>query len=127
MEGLRQKGWTCVGILLLRSTIKHHTVFVEVLAQGDNQILSLFNAINSRPLTKEYNTDLCRLKEKTKDILNETILASKSIGLPLKEDETWVLRSVFLYGKVPVVKGALRSFLGSIPHQMMWHQLYRIA
>nr|DAZ87982.1 TPA_asm: hypothetical protein [Schistorhabdovirus] len=114
MEGLRQKGWTCVGILLIRYVTQRHSVSFKVLAQGDNQVISLAYKSNISLSDDIYKEEVKRLRSKTELILDEIIKVSNSIGLPVKREETWISRSIFLYGKIPVIEGSLRPSIVKI-------------
>lgn len=118
MEGLRQKGWTTVGILLLRRVMRNHTVQMKVLAQGDNQVFSLLYKTNLQSTTTQYAQEVRKLRRKTEHILSEVIALSNKLGLPVKKDETWISRSIFLYGKIPVIEGALRASIVKIISRM---------
>lgn len=118
MEGLRQKGWTTVGILLLRRVMKRHTVQMKVLAQGDNQVFSLLYKTNIQANTTQYAQEVRKLRQKTEQILSEVVTLSNQLGLPVKKDETWISRSIFLYGKIPVIEGALRASVIKIISRM---------
>ncbi|DAZ87752.1 TPA_asm: hypothetical protein [Sphaeridiorhabdovirus 1] len=109
MEGLRQKGWTTIGILVLRRVTQDHTVQMSMLAQGDNQVFSLLYKIPPCQSRQELTQETQRLRRKTEKILHEVIDLSNRLGLPVKREETWISRSVFLYGKIPVIQGALCS------------------
>ncbi|WPV62684.1 MAG: RNA-dependent RNA polymerase [Wufeng shrew rhabdovirus 7] len=114
MEGLRQKGWTVIGILLFRRVTQEHTVDMKMLAQGDNQVFSLLYQIPPSTDDKQYVSEIQRLRKKTESILSEVIVKSNMLGLPVKKEETWISRSVFLYGKTPVINGAIKSSIVKI-------------
>nr|QHD64769.1 RNA dependent RNA polymerase [Plasmopara viticola lesion associated mononega virus 1] len=112
-EGLRQKGWTLVTIALLKISLAEFHLRFTILGQGDNQMIVLSMPCPAGA-TRENLTDEQRshLREKIAKIKSAVVESSRSMGLPLKAQETWVSNSVFSYGKAIYFKG--RPLRGTI-------------
>lgn len=108
VEGLRQKGWTICTAVALHMLAEESGIDVNLLAQGDNQVLII-------DIKRPYRTET---QEET-DSSNETIRVQveafvkrvgdyfRGVSLILKEEESWLSNNVFAYGKLLIVNGRM--------------------
>ncbi|AYW51543.1 L polymerase RdRp [Lasius neglectus virus 2] len=96
IEGLRQKGWTIwtVGLILLAS--ENLNFSLALMGQGDNQILRLRFPINTS--YRESEDIMYQFLSNLNNILSK-------IGPPLKLEETWASRNLYVYGKYIIYNG----------------------
>ncbi|UHR49895.1 MAG: RNA-dependent RNA polymerase [Hangzhou rhabdovirus 1] len=95
IEGLRQKGWTLWTVSLLLYISEDISVRLSIMGQGDNQVL--------REIYPESFDEPRMMTEHFKLIksLNDFLL---KVGPPLKLEETWTSRFLFVYGKYTIYK-----------------------
>ncbi|WPV62696.1 MAG: RNA-dependent RNA polymerase [Wenzhou bat rhabdovirus 1] len=105
IEGLRQKGWSIVGALLLRKVSREFNQPFNLLIQGDNQVVILRYETELIPDDPEYKNEINRLLDLTKSILNRICEVSGQIGLITKKEETWIAYGLLIYGKYPILEG----------------------
>ncbi|WAL01514.1 replication/transcription [Electric ant rhabdovirus] len=96
IEGLRQKGWTIWTVSLILLAAEDLPFKLMLLGQGDNQILKL-----SFPLNFSESDAL----EFVYKFLNNLDVILGKIGPPLKLEETWTSKDLFVYGKYIIYKG----------------------
>ena len=90
--------------MALEETTKDTNVSVKILAQGDNQVVSLQFKSAAHQDQSEVRQELRKIKGTVERILNFLQQSAKAMGLKLKLEETWTSNNIFLFGKVPVVK-----------------------
>nr|BDO24648.1 large protein [Oita virus] len=107
LEGLRQKGWTVVGLLMIRREARIRNTKVKILAQGDNQVIC--NQYRLR-----HSTDEVELRQNLQDIwhnnnaiMNAIQIGTQRLGLIINEDETMQSADYLNYGKIPVFRGRI--------------------
>ncbi|WPV62738.1 MAG: RNA-dependent RNA polymerase [Wufeng shrew rhabdovirus 8] len=105
IEGLRQKGWSIVGALLLRKVSREFNQPFNLLIQGDNQVIILRYETELIPDDPEYRNEINRLLDLTKSILSRICEVSGQIGLITKKEETWIAYGLLIYGKYPILEG----------------------
>ncbi|UOS86047.1 RdRp [Hymenopteran rhabdo-related virus] len=97
IEGLRQKGWTLWTVTLILLASELHPIRLQLMGQGDNQVLrEIFPPDLNYERALEVHFEFLKT-------LNH--LLSK-VGPPLKLEETWTSRDLFIYGKYMIYKGA---------------------
>lgn len=109
LEGLRQKGWSILNYLCLERERKLRNTGVQILAQGDNQIIATSYKI-PKHITKEKRL------EKIEEIVgnNQVIMdfikeGTRKLGLIINEDETMQSCDMMIYGKVMIISGMFRG------------------
>ncbi|AJG39134.1 RNA-dependent RNA polymerase [Shuangao Bedbug Virus 2] len=95
IEGLRQKGWTIFTVVVLRMVCEEMGISVNIMGQGDNQVMIL-------TLTGQSVQDIQEQCDRFKNKLHNFL---QFIGPPLKFEETWISSQFFIYGKYPVYLG----------------------
>ncbi|UHK03015.1 MAG: RNA-dependent RNA polymerase [Hangzhou tipula scripta rhabdovirus 1] len=105
LEGLRQKGWSVLNLLVIERESRIRNTQVKILAQGDNQVIcTMYQVENSDdPVLRKDNIASII---KNNDVIIQSIRdATFSIGLKINEDETLQATDLLLYGKVIVYRG----------------------
>lgn len=110
-EGLRQKGWSVVGALFIRLTSEVTGKRIQVLLQGDNQVLILDYLISCRPDPDSLRLERRRHCELTKYVLKVFTMIVQSVGLTTKPEETWMSSHLLYYGKWAFVDGVGMSLI----------------
>ncbi|KAL1454587.1 hypothetical protein WDU94_010807 [Cyamophila willieti] len=95
IEGLRQKGWTIVTVVLLKYIAELNNIRCQIMGQGDNQVLVL-----SYPIDHPVS-----LRQRHSTFLKHLDLYLSYFGPPLKLEETWSSSNFFAYGKVAIFEG----------------------
>nr|QMP82361.1 RNA-dependent RNA polymerase [Hymenopteran almendra-related virus OKIAV1] len=103
-EGVRQKGWTVVGALLVLREAKKGNVKVNLLAQGDNQIIVTNFKIPRGIFDNKEDNAINIMRVNTK-ILENFYRGVQKLGLRINKDETYSSTRFLVYGKVPVLSG----------------------
>lgn len=111
LEGLRQKGWSVVGALLLRKVARLVGRKIQVLLQGDNQLVVLRYDCMYSKTEKEYLQERINIRRLSEEVLNNICVLSDSIGLHIKREETWMSNNILYYGKYPVLYGTARGMV----------------
>ncbi|DAZ85331.1 TPA_asm: protein L [Allium angulosum virus 1] len=105
-EGLRQKGWTIVTICILAFIADMLGVKVNLLGQGDNQVVKI-----SMPYSKWESYKASHEEKVTyaRELLDRFLVHMEDkfdqAMLPIKTRETWVSCNLFMYGKVMMLSG----------------------
>nr|UYL86293.1 MAG: RNA-dependent RNA polymerase [Rhabdoviridae sp.] len=95
VEGLRQKGWTIITVVVLKMAAEGMDVLVIIMGQGDNQVVILvYKKVAAEIIRAHHKEFMTRLN----DMLSK-------FGPPLKTEETWNSSHLFMYGKFPVLQG----------------------
>ncbi|AVM87309.1 L protein [Wenling dimarhabdovirus 8] len=111
LEGLRQKGWTVCGALMLREVAKLHAQRFKILMQGDNQVVVVTFQTNYLAHDQGYREERLILAMKALKILDSIVIESGKSGLITKREETWVSSNLLLYGKYPIIGGTCYGML----------------
>jgi hypothetical protein len=104
LEGLRQKGWTLITILLILWAASKMNTVASLLGQGDNQVIYL----------RIPSPDYLRSREMTKDqyvaeFMRELHRLADAAGIPIKLEESWISNNLFEYSRRYFYKGAQAS------------------
>ncbi|AJG39148.1 RNA-dependent RNA polymerase [Tacheng Tick Virus 7] len=99
-EGLRQKGWTIVTIILLELVSDSYPLRHTIMGQGDNQVIISRLTSHHREQGKLH----CVKGPREVRMIHASFLESladtlERVGLPLKASETWSSCRLFMYGK----------------------------
>ncbi|AHX81844.1 RNA polymerase [Sunguru virus] len=104
LEGLRQKGWSLLNIVLLDRISKKRNTRLRLLAQGDNQIVcSQFRLTDIRE--DKVIEHIEEVKQQNKAIMADIESGTGELGLIINKDETMLSTEYLNYGKVPVYRG----------------------
>ncbi|DBA36874.1 TPA_asm: L [Cuscuta gammacytorhabdovirus 2] len=106
LEGLRQKGWTVFTACGLELVCSRHNCQYSIMGQGDNQVLVLtFKTYHLNPDKSVSSKGKRILSNRFKLFMADLTQTFDSLGLPIKALETWSSEHLFLYGKVPTLRG----------------------
>ncbi|DBA36919.1 TPA_asm: L [Rhopalocnemis gammacytorhabdovirus 1] len=105
-EGLRQKGWTIFTDNALDLICSRHKCSYVIMGQGDNQVLALtwktYGLNDHREVSESGKASLTK---QFSAFMNDLVETFGAVGLPVKALETWSSEHLFLYGKIPTLKG----------------------
>lgn len=105
-EGLRQKGWTLLTVAGIRYVCELLNVRASLTGQGDNQVVTLFVPELTGGTEEEIKMNV---RNRTTHFITNLTEFFQSIGLPIKEKETWVSSTLFAYGKKLFKEGTVLS------------------
>uniref|UniRef100_A0AB38ZJM5 RNA-directed RNA polymerase L n=1 Tax=Anourosorex squamipes rhabdovirus TaxID=3139458 RepID=A0AB38ZJM5_9RHAB len=103
-EGLRQKGWTLLTVVILEYVAQNYPINHTILGQGDNQVIicKIRSRFNRSETPELFRNDVQNIHKSFLDDLCDFL---DKLGLPLKLRETWVSSLMFMYGKEMYFKG----------------------
>nr|QBQ65007.1 RNA-dependent RNA polymerase [Taishun Tick Virus] len=107
LEGLRQKGWTLLNLLMILRESKIRNTRVTVLAQGDNQVVNTSYPIPGRPTKEALVQFMVQIQRNNTAIMNAILDGTTKLGLTLNREETMVSSEYLNYGKVPLIRGQM--------------------
>lgn len=107
LEGLRQKGWTLLNLLMILRESKIRNTRVTVLAQGDNQVINTSYPIPGKPTEEALEKFLSQIHKNNTAIMTAILEGTKKLGLTLNKEETMVSSEYLNYGKVPLIRGQM--------------------
>ncbi|WWV90396.1 MAG: hypothetical protein [Barnaclevirus sp.] len=94
IEGLRQKGWTLLTIAVLKELADRNHVSMQLLGQGDNQVLCV-----RMNLLDRSEAAITTAVNKFMTFRTEVFRLFEGLALPIKSQETWSSSELFAYGK----------------------------
>ncbi|QPL20091.1 RNA-dependent RNA polymerase [American bat vesiculovirus] len=109
LEGLRQKGWSILNLLVIARESQIRNTSVKTLAQGDNQVIC------TQYKTKNYRNEnelICLLEQiklNNQAIMDAIESGTTKLGLIINQDETMQSADYLNYGKVPIFRGVIRG------------------
>ncbi|ACX83613.1 RNA-dependent RNA polymerase [Hapavirus ngaingan] len=109
LEGLRQKGWSGLNLLVIEREAKIRNTKLKILAQGDNQVISSFYSINFTYNEDELIRELNKIVQNNRIIMNAIREGANKLGLIINEDETMVSADFLSYGKTPIFRGVIKG------------------
>ncbi|APG78735.1 RNA-dependent RNA polymerase [Hubei diptera virus 9] len=109
LEGLRQKGWSILNLLVIRREGAHRNTQVRCLAQGDNQVICTLYKLQKYRTQEELQENIQRVVDNNNVILNRIIKGTERLGLIINRDETMQSADYLNYGKIPFFRGNLRN------------------
>ncbi|ACB47438.1 L polymerase protein [Cocal virus] len=109
LEGLRQKGWSILNLLVIQREAKVRNTAVKVLAQGDNQVIcTQYKTKKSRDDT-ELRSALKQMVSNNENIMQAIKEGTGKLGLVINDDETMQSADYLNYGKIPIFRGVIRG------------------
>ncbi|ADU05406.1 RNA-dependent RNA polymerase [Scophthalmus maximus rhabdovirus] len=109
LEGLRQKGWSILNLLLIRRISKIRNTKIKILAQGDNQVICTQYKLPSTRNEKETVDAIKGMVQNNNAIMESIEEGTKKLGLLINQDETVQCADYMNYGKVPIFRGNIRG------------------
>nr|UYL95634.1 MAG: RNA-dependent RNA polymerase [Tongren Rhabd tick virus 3] len=112
LEGLRQKGWSVLNLLvILREALVRNTK-VQTLAQGDNQVICTQYKLPDGLPDHYLDFELEQIFANNAAIMAAIHKGTAKLGLIINQKETLVSSDYLTYGKVPVFRGCIQ------PHEV---------
>ncbi|AEG25355.1 polymerase [Vesiculovirus perinet] len=109
LEGLRQKGWSILNLLVIQRESKIRNTAVKVLAQGDNQVICTQYKTKQHRTDHELRSALLQMKLNNDFIMEAIEHGTGKLGLLINQDETMQSADYLNYGKVPIFRGVIRG------------------
>nr|AXY65031.1 L polymerase [Hapavirus flanders] len=109
LEGLRQKGWSIVNLLVIERESKIRNTLVKILAQGDNQTISTCYEMVSTFSIEEEDLEINKIVQNNNAVMKAIRNGTEKLGLLINDDETMVSADYLNYGKVPIFRGIIRG------------------
>nr|QIQ19269.1 polymerase [Perhabdovirus perca] len=108
LEGLRQKGWSILNLLVIQRESKIRNTKVQTLAQGDNQVVCTQYRVMPTRDDRELVAELEKIKVNNQVIMDAIEGGTNKLGLLINNDETIQSADFLTYGKVPIFRGNIR-------------------
>lgn len=112
LEGLRQKGWSVVNLLVILRESQIRNTEVLTLAQGDNQVICSQYSLSEGLEGMELDEELSHIFWNNHAIMEGIRKGTEKLGLIINQKETLTSSDYLTYGKVPVVRGCIQ------PHEI---------
>nr|WPV62795.1 MAG: RNA-dependent RNA polymerase [Vesiculovirus yinshui] len=109
LEGLRQKGWSIVNLLVIARESRIRNTSVKTLAQGDNQVICTHYKLRDFKDETELRLLLEQIKLNNEAIMRSIEEGTHRLGLLINKDETIQSADYLNYGKVPIFRGLIRG------------------
>lgn len=109
LEGLRQKGWSIVNLLVIARESRIRNTSVKTLAQGDNQVICTHYKLRDFKDDRELILLLEQIKLNNDAIMRAVEGGTGKLGLLINKDETIQSADYLNYGKVPIFRGLIRG------------------
>ncbi|AJR28452.1 polymerase [Le Dantec virus] len=106
-EGLRQKGWTVIDLLMIAREARIRNTLVKTLAQGDNQVVCTIYRLNFSPTLQDKINNLNKIHQNNEVIMDAIKRGTTKLGLIINEDETMQSADYLNYGKIPIFRGRI--------------------
>jgi len=100
LEGLRQKGWTLVSMLVIEREGKTRNTHLIVLAQGDNQAITTFYKKGNYTDIKDIRADAMNAYQNNQRLMDNLRSGITHLGLIINEDKTIISSEYLNYGKL---------------------------
>ncbi|DAZ87761.1 TPA_asm: L protein [Sphaeridiorhabdovirus 3] len=107
LEGLRQKGWSIISLLMINRESRNRNPRVRTLAQGDNQVVCITYKLPSFNTPTDRLQNLKELSENKNHLLACIYGGASKLGLIIKPDESWGSFNYLIYGKFALIGGNL--------------------
>ncbi|QVU40010.1 RNA-dependent RNA polymerase [Mejal virus] len=109
LEGLRQKGWSILNLLVIQREARVRNTSVKVLAQGDNQVICSQYKTKQHRNDEELKMALEQMKLNNQTIMDSIECGTSKLGLVINQDETMQSADYLNYGKIPIFRGVIRG------------------
>nr|AJG39213.1 RNA-dependent RNA polymerase [Wuhan Louse Fly Virus 11] len=107
LEGLRQKGWSILNLLVIQREARIRNTTVKVLAQGDNQVICTQYRTKKARSEEELKSALKQIVNNNQQIMDAIVRGTEKLGLVINNDETMQSADFLTYGKIPFFRGTL--------------------
>lgn len=111
LEGLRQKGWSVLDLLIIEREKKVRNTAVKILAQGDNQVICTQYKLNECRSNEELKMHIDQIVSNNNVIMKLILEGTKKLGLIINKDETLQSADMLIYGKIILYRGNIVSLI----------------
>ncbi|WGC86344.1 MAG: RNA polymerase [Bat tupavirus BS1] len=118
LEGLRQKGWSILNLLLILRIGKMRNTEIKILAQGDNQVLNMHYKLPTNRSDFELLECINEVVRNNDYIMREVENWTQQLGLIINQDETMQSADFLIYGKIPIFRGNI-----VLPESKRWSRV----
>ncbi|WGC86349.1 MAG: RNA polymerase [Bat tupavirus BS2] len=118
LEGLRQKGWSILNLLLILRIGKLRNTEIKILAQGDNQVLNMHYQLPTGRSDLELLECINEVVRNNNYIMLEVDNWTRRLGLIINQDETMQSADFLIYGKIPIYRGNI-----TLPESKRWSRV----
>jgi len=105
LEGLRQKGWTLITVVMLEVVKLDTGIDSLITGQGDNQVIIFFIRFPLGIMCSQHQLEE-HFTNAIKNYIDHILKVADGMGQHLKVDKTWVSSRVVEYGKDMLVDGS---------------------
>nr|AUM82587.1 RNA-dependent RNA polymerase [European bat lyssavirus 2] len=122
LEGLRQKGWSLVSLLMIDRESQTRNTRTKILAQGDNQVLCPTYMLSSGLTQEGLIYELDSISRNALSIYRAIEEGASKLGLIIKKEETMCSYDFLIYGKTPLFRGNIL-----VPESKRWARVSCIS
>nr|AWB14585.1 L polymerase protein [Murine feces-associated rhabdovirus] len=108
LEGLRQKGWSILSLLVIERESKIRNTLVKTLAQGDNQVVCTQYKMNKYFTEAELINNLADISRNNRVIMTKIYEGVQKLGMIVNEDESVESADYLNYSKIPIYRGVFQ-------------------
>ena len=109
IEGLRQKGWSIISLLMIEREGRKTNAEVGVLAQGDNQVVCTSYKLSCIRGGTEERSAIEGMKMNNSRLVRQILTSAGRLGLIINKDESIQSGDFLVYGKIPIFRGNMLS------------------
>ncbi|AOZ21307.1 RNA-dependent RNA polymerase [Lleida bat lyssavirus] len=122
LEGLRQKGWSLVSLLMIDRESQIRNTKTKILAQGDNQVLCPTYVVSPGLNEDGLRYELENISRNAISIYRAIEEGAGKLGLIIKKEETMCSFDFLIYGKTPLFRGNIL-----VPESKRWARVSCIS
>ncbi|ABV03821.1 polymerase [Lyssavirus caucasicus] len=122
LEGLRQKGWSMISLLMIDRESQIRNTRTKILAQGDNQVLCPTYMVSSGLSQDGLKYELENISKNAMSIYRAIEEGAGRLGLIIKKEETMCSYDFLIYGKTPLFRGNIL-----VPESKRWARVSCIS
>lgn len=104
-EGLRQKGWSVLNLLVIEREAKIRNTKIKILAQGDNQVICTQYKIRDHRNSNELRKNIKDIVQNNSIIMKAIEVGTNKLGLLINKDETLQSADLLIYGEIVLYRG----------------------
>ena len=109
IEGLRQKGWSIISLLMIEREGRKTNAEVGVLAQGDNQVVCTSYKLSCTKGGLEEKSAIEGMKMNNGRLVRQILNSAGKLGLIINRDESIQSGDFLVYGKIAIFRGNMLS------------------
>ncbi|UYD62338.1 RNA-dependent RNA polymerase [Boana pugnax lyssa-like virus 1] len=118
LEGLRQKGWSLISLLMISRESESRNTDTKILAQGDNQVMCPTYQLSRGLKEEDLDIELSNISRNANAIFENVKRGALKLGLIIKGEETMCSYDFLIYGKTPLFRGNIL-----VPESKRWSRV----